>query len=196
MRALIRLLDAVLRRAYGVFEFCDDEDCLLRLQVTQVSHVLYLDGQVVEAGAPVLTIHLWNEHVPPIPSAGPNLAWASRMRRLFIASLHAVAGQVAHDPRLASVRAIGGATALFSPVERPGGVHLMQRLGFTVVPYHRPLGCFGEFWENLYSWWITWAFNAVSLRQRRLLRLQRSEIWMSVEDFLGRYGADRARRSE
>jgi len=196
MRALVRLLDALLRRAYGVFEFCDDEDCLLRLQVAKAPYTLHLDGRVVEAGETVLAIHLWNEHVPPIPSAGPDLAWASQMRRLFVESLRAVARRMAHDPRLAGVRAVGGATAVFPPAMHASGVRLMQRLGFTVAPYHRPLGRFGEFWENLYSWWIMWAFSAVSLRQRRLLRLQRSEIWMSVEDFLSRYGADRAQSSE
>ncbi|UCC64000.1 MAG: hypothetical protein JSV36_02770 [Anaerolineae bacterium] len=99
-----------------------------------------------------------------------------------------------HDPRLARVRAVGGASALFSPAERPGGVRLMQRLGFTVMPYHSPLGRFGEFWENFYSWWMMWTFNAVSLRYRRLIRLRRTEIWMSTQEFLDRYGTDSSNR--
>jgi len=189
MRALIRCFDALLRQAYGVFEFCDDEDCVLRLQIARAPHTLRLDSQVVDAGEPVLVLHLWNEHLPPLPLAGPDLAWATRMGRLFIASLRAVARQMKHDPRLASGRAVGGATALLSPAERPGGVHLMQRLGFTVMPCHSPLGRFGEFWENLYSWWLMWTFNAASLRHRGLMRLHRAEIWMLADEFLQRYGA-------
>ncbi len=190
MRALIRRLDALLRRACGVFEFCDNENCLLRLQITQASHTLHLDSQVVETGEPVLAIHLWNKHIPPLPPAGPDLAWATRTRRLFIRSLRAVASQMRHDPSLDGVRAVGGATALFAPGKRAGGAHLMQRLGFKVMPYHRPLGCFGEFWENFYSWWIAWTFNTASLRQRRLIHLHRSEVWMPAEEFLSRYGTN------
>jgi hypothetical protein len=67
---------------------------------------------------------------------------------------------------------------------------LLSWLGFVVQPYHSPLGSFGEFWENFYSWAIMWAYNAVSLRQRHLLQLRRSEFWMSIADFLRRYGAD------
>lgn len=188
MHTLIRSFDALLRWAYGVFEFCDDKTCLLRLQVTGAPHPLHLDGQVVDTDEPVLQLHLWNEHVPPLPTAGPDLAWAAQMHRLFVRSLHAVARQMRSDPRLARVRAVGGVTALFSPVEYRGGKRLMQRLGFTVMPYHRPLGGFGEFWENFYSWWIMWTFNAVSLHRRRLIHMRRAEIWMLAGEFLRRYG--------
>ena len=39
-----RCFDAWLRRVYGVFEFSQDVDCLLRLQVTRAPHALRLDG--------------------------------------------------------------------------------------------------------------------------------------------------------
>jgi hypothetical protein len=25
---------------------------------------------------------------------------------------------------------------------------MLEHLGFIVIPYHRPFGAFGEFWEN------------------------------------------------
>jgi len=53
-----------------------------------------------------------------------------------------------------------------------------------VFPYRSPLGRFGEFWENLYARWLMWAFNAASLRHRRLLRLRRDEVWASADAFL------------
>jgi YkoP domain len=188
MRALIRHFDAWLCRAYGVFEFSDDENCVLRLQVTRAPHTLHLNGQVVDAGASVLALHLWNEHIPPMPPAGTDLAWAALMKRLLIQSFRSVATQMRCDPRLASVRAVGGVMALLSPAEHPAGMYLMRRLGFTVMPYHSPLGHFGEFWENLYSWWIMWTFNAASLQHRQLVHLCRTEVWMLVEEFLSRYG--------
>lgn len=194
MRSLIRRFDALLRWAYGVFGFCDDHDCILRLQVARASHPLRLDSHVVDAGELVLALHLWNEHIPPLPPTGPDLAWAVQAQHLLTSSLRAVARQLRHDPRLAGVHAVGGVTVLLSPVEHPGGVRLMQRLGFAVMPYHSPLGRFGEFWENFYSWWIMWTFNTVSLRRRRLVHLRRAEVWMSVDEFLSRYGVNKTER--
>jgi hypothetical protein len=189
MRVLIRRFDALLSRAIGVFEFCDDSNCVLRLQITQKSRALCFAGQGVRAGEPVLGLHLWNEHIPPLPLAGPDLAWAAQMRRLFIHSLRAVAVQMTSDPRLARVRAVGGATTLLSPDSHSGGRRFLQRLGFTILPYRSPLGRFGEFWENFYAWWLMWTFNVASLRHRKLLHLHRSEFWMSAEEFLNRYGS-------
>jgi hypothetical protein len=193
MRALVRRLDGLLRRANGVFEFCTQEDCVLRLQLRGAPHQLHLsDGVEVRAGDPVVMIHLWNEHVPPLGPDGPDLAWASRMGRMLLGSYRAVARWLADQPRMANVRAVGGVTVLISPHGGGGSLRLMQRLGFEVLPYHvplgHPLGRFGEFWENLYTWWLMWAYNAASLRHRRLLRLCRTEFWMSARAFLERYG--------
>ncbi len=129
-----------------------------------------------------------NERVLPLPAEGASLVWAVRMQRLFAGSLRLLARQMQDDPRLAGVIAIGGVTALLAPADHPGGVRLMEHLGFTVEPYRSLLGRFGEFWENFYTWWIMWTFNAASLRGRRLVRLQRAEIWMSREKLLDKYG--------
>ena len=188
MRAFIRLIDAAVRRARGVFTFCEQEDCLLRLQLSRAGHELRFPGCRVPPGVPVLELHLWNEHVPPLPPSGPDLAWATKMRRLFLHSLRAVGRQMGRDRRLVSVRAVGGVTGLLSLDGNSGGVAGFERLGFTVLPYHHPRGRFGEFWDNLYAWWLMWAFNPVSLRSRRFSGLQRVEIWMPAEEFLSRYG--------
>jgi hypothetical protein len=188
VRALIRRFDALLSQALGVLEFCEDGDCVLRLQIARSRRTLCLTGQEVRVGEPVLALHLWNEHVPPLPQAGPDLAWAAQMRRVFIQSLRAVAAQMRRDPRLAGVRAVGGTTTLLPPDSHSGGRHLMQRLGFTIFPYQSPLGRFGEFWENTYAWWLMWTYNVASLRHRQLLHLRRAEFWMTADEFLNRYG--------
>jgi len=186
VRVLIRWLDGLLRRAGGVFEFCADGDCVLRLQRGRARHDVHLpDGAEVRRGEPVLLLHLWNERVPPIRPEGPDLAWAVAMRRMLARSLREVARWLAEHPGRREVRAIGGATVLAAP---GGGERLFRRLGFEVFPYHSPLGRFGEFWENMYTWWLMWAFNNASLRSHRLLRLRRAEVWISVGAFLERYG--------
>lgn len=188
MRALIRSFDHLVRRAADVFEFSDREDCLLRLQVAAAPRHLELsDGTTVRTGDPVLLLHLWNEHVPPMRLPGPDLAWAAKVHRMFFASAEAAAAWLVNQPALAEARAVGGATVLIALAGERGGKRLMRRLGFDVFPYRRPLGRFGEFWENFYTWGLMWAFNAVSLRHKGLLRLRRSEVWISMQKFLEQY---------
>jgi hypothetical protein len=189
MRAVIRRFDALLRRAYGVFEFCDDADCLLRLQVGEASVPLCLaDGNEVRRGDRVLLLHLWNEHVPLIGAAGPDLAWAVRAYRMWLPSLRAAARWLAEESGLPDVQAVGGVTVLAFPGGEEGGSRFLQRLGFALYPYRNPLGRFGEFWENFYAWGLMWSFNAASLHNRHLLRMRRTEFWMSAPAFLRRYG--------
>ncbi len=192
MRAFIRWLDSTLRRIHHVYEFTDDPRCVLRMQITITRHPLRLDGQTVGKGEPVLFLHFWNEHAPIIPATGPDLTWAMQMRRTFVHSLYGVGRQFIVDPRLATIRAVGGPTGVLIP----GGTsaaRLMERLGFEVMPYHSPLGGFGEFWENLYSYGLMYLFQPASFRHRRLFRLQRTEMWMTVDAFRSRYGREEPR---
>jgi hypothetical protein len=185
-RFLIRLLDAWLCRIYGVFEFYDAPDCILRLQVVRVKRTIRLPDLELQTGKPVLLLHLWNEKMQRFPSTGPDLAWAKVMERAFIESLKKAARYLSQDPRLVEVQAIGGVTILFP--SQPGDGSLMKRLGFTLLPYSSPLGRFGEFWENFYSWLLIWTYNPASLPSHRLMRLRRTEFWISKEEFLRRFG--------
>jgi hypothetical protein len=148
MRALVRRLDALLRRRLGVFEFCDDPECLLRLRLARAPHDLLLPDATVCAGEPVLELHLWNEQLPLPPRAGPDLAWAVRLHRLWVKSLRLVAQHIGSDAHLAGVRALGGSTVLADSEEVVGRYGLFRRLGFAVLPAKCTLGCFGEFWKS------------------------------------------------
>ena len=188
LRWLVRKLDAFLRSRTGVFDFCDDPDCRLRLQVAPAPHDLQLEDVTVPAGQPVLIIHVKNESVPRIPPSGPDLAWVKEMLRLLTRSLGFIARQMEVDPKLADVGAVGGATVLLYSGYHEGVARVLPRLGFKVFPYSSPLGRFGEFWENFYSWLLIWTYNPNSLRFRRLLRLRRSEFWISAEAFQRKFG--------
>jgi hypothetical protein len=194
VRTLIRRFDAFLARRYGVFIFTDEGDCLLRLQIARAPHRLQFASQVVKRGEPVLLIHLWNEHIPPVSPAGPDLAWAKTLQRAFLNSLRAVSVYMQKEPRLAEIRAIGGVSVLMFAGNRRSGERFMQGLGFTVMPYTSPLGRFGEFWENFYSWVLIWTYNPSGLRYRKLFGQQRAEFWIPIEKFLARYGGEPASR--
>jgi hypothetical protein len=188
IRALIRMLDAFLRRRTGVFDFSDDPDSFLRLQVTQAPHTLELKDTTVQAGQPVLIIHLRNESMPRFSEIGTDLATVKENLRIFLGTLSSIARQMEVDPRLAGTRAIGGSTILLYSGFRESTARVMPRLGFTILPYSNPLGRFGEFWENFYSWLLIWTYNPGSLRFRRLLRLHRTEFWISSGEFRRRFG--------
>lgn len=188
MKRVIRGFDRFLRWALGVFEFCNGPECLLRVRRVTLSHPVVLDGQVFPPGSVVIELHLWNEHLPPLPPAGPTLSWAVQTQRRLKNSFRALARQMPGDPRLADARLVAGITVLPLAGAHAGGVRLFEQLGFTILPYRNPLGRFGEFWENLYTWGIMWAFNAPTLAGRRLLGLRRSEVWMTTAELLRRYG--------
>lgn len=189
MRSLVRLIDRLLRRAQGLFVYWDDPACLFRAKIGQAPHRLQLPDGEIPAGAQVLELHFWNEHMPRIPPEGPSLELAVQGRRMLVRSLRQAAWTLEHDPRVTGVQAIGGATVLFAAGDGSAGEKLFTRLGFSEFPYQSPLGRFGEFWENLYTWGLMWAFNVVSVQQRHLLKLRRTEVWMSADAFLRRYGS-------
>lgn len=188
MRAIIRRFDAFLVRQYGLFNFLDEPECVLRLQIATASHRLYFPDQVVQPGEKVLVLHLWNEHIPPVSPSGIDLAWVKTMQRAFMKSLRAVGSYMQAEDWTTEIRAVGGITVLMFAGTRRSGERYMERLGFTVMPYKNPLGRFGEFWENFFSWALMWTYNPSSLRTRKLFGQQRAEFWMPTQDFLAWYG--------
>ena len=187
MKRVVRAFDRFLYRCQGVFVFWDHPDCMFRAQLTQARREIGLPGAVIPAGAEVLGLHFWNEHMPQIAPEGPTLAQAVRARRMILSTFRALAREMHRDPRMEGIQALGGATVLFAAGDGSGGDRLFTRLGFTVFPCRSPLGRFGQFWENVYTWSLMWAYNAVSLRQRKLLALERTESWITARDFLQRY---------
>ncbi|MGD0173236.1 MAG: hypothetical protein ABSC61_02185 [Anaerolineales bacterium] len=187
MRRVILSFDGFLRRQIGVFEFDDDPQGILRGQFSRTSYELAIAGRRIAAGSPVFFIHLWNEHIPAIPDAGPDLGWAARIYSRLIPSFRKLAGRLKTDSAYSGIEAIIGETVLVR--DDAGFINkLFLRLGFSIIPYRNPLGRFGEFWENFYSWWIIWAYNQASLRSHHMFKLRRSQIIISREDFLHRYG--------
>jgi hypothetical protein len=188
MRAAVRLIDTLIRKSEGVFEFSKDPNCILRLQLRRAAHSVTIGNARISKSEPVLEVHAWNERMPKLPEEGATLVWALQLRRQVIHSFKEVAKLMQQNHQYSQVQAVCGTSALFSFSEHIGGTRLMQHLGFTVMPYHRPLGRFGEFWENLFSWWLMWAYNDTSLHSREFWHLQRTEIWITADEFIRRYG--------
>jgi hypothetical protein len=188
LRLLIRRFDDWLSRIEGVEPFTDDLQVILRLQNGRAAWNIPLPEGRISTGSKVLILHLWNERIPPIPPQGPDLGWARRTQRLMLHSFRAVAQHIQKNSSLSDIQALGGVIAQINLEGSDGGRALLEHLGFSLFPYHRPAGAFGEFWENFYTWWLMWTYNPASVRHRTIWNLQRSEFWMTKEEFLKRYG--------
>ena len=127
-------LDHWLCRRRGVFEYSLEPLVLFRLEQQRADDTLVLaDGTCVSAGAPVLVLHLWNEHVPLMGPDGPTVAWAHKMSRGMCASLHELVRFLARRADLSDVR------ALYADMRVSGAAHALRaarsmgRYGFETV---------------------------------------------------------------
>jgi hypothetical protein len=188
-KAAVCGLDTLLRRAYHVWEFTQDGNCILRVALgTSAKDMTLSDGTRIEKGELVGELHLWNEHLPRMDEEGPSVEWALKAYRLWRVSLKKLTAYLENDPQFESVRAFRGETAFLK--EALEGSGLFERLGFDVLRRDRgdKLRRFGEFWENFYTWWLIWTFNPGSLRKKKLFHMERAQLWISRQALLERYG--------
>jgi hypothetical protein len=190
-RWTVRRFDAFVRRVKGVFEFTQDQGCMLRLGRERCRHAVHLaDGTILSPGDPLLEIHLWNERIPPMPPDQPDVAWSVRFVRRWVYSLKLVAEYWRSDPTLAQVQALHGVFALPSDEQQIWHERTMRTLGFEVVrPEWTLWRRFSDFWQNVYNWAILWTYNPASLRVRRLRHMERCGLWMSRARLMEKVGA-------
>ncbi len=186
MRFIIRAIDRYVRQRTGVFEFCDDPGCVFRVSIGVSRVPLRVTDGEIPPGTRVLELHFWNENIPPMARTGPTLSWAVKFRRMVASSTRLMAGAMKKDPRLAGVQAVGGVTPLFAPGAGSALERIFIRLGFTIKQHQNPRGRFMEFWEEVYAWFLMWAF--ANGNHPNLRGLRRSDFWMSTDDFLRLYG--------
>jgi hypothetical protein len=134
LETAVYALDRWLRLRRGVFEYSLDPQCFFRLEQRRADEALMLaDGTRIRGGAPVLVLHLWNEHVPLMGRSGPTVAWAHKVSRAICASLQELVRYLAQRPDLSDVR------ALYVDVRVSGEDHALRaarslaRFGFEIA---------------------------------------------------------------
>lgn len=187
-------VDGMLRAYYGIYEFTDDPDCLLRVGLSHArASVSLSDGTSVEVGEIVGTLHFWNEHMPRYSSKGPDLGWASAVRGRVVYSLRAFSDYIESAPAWREVRAIRTETALPA---RLGAIQIgrvFQRYGFEPVPTDPSLCArLHGLGECFVLWGLTRAFNPAALPRQPFLR-DRHELWISRNTLLLRYAKRNSR---
>lgn len=187
----VHAVDVMLRRFYGIREFTDDPKCLLRISREVSPHAVTLEGGGrIAAGDRLLELHLWNEHVPPFPSDGPNIAWATTMRRLMDHSLSLLALQLATRSEFAEVRALHAVTPFASRGSRHRVARLARRFGFEPVdPACRTWRQkIHQAASNILVVGLVWAYSPQSLRRSNLVR-DYVDLWVSRETLIAHYAA-------
>lgn len=187
----VRGVDSLLRQRLGIQEFTDDEECIFRISIGDAPRaVLLSDGLSVREGDPVLQLHLWNEHLPPMPSEGPSTAWANLMKRRMRQSLAAVADHLERERQFGAIIALHGSPPFASRLGAAQMVRTAERFGFDVIdPNGQPelRERIHEIFDSMLLWGLMWAFNPAGLRSKGLLR-HRYQLWISRHKLLRCYG--------
>jgi hypothetical protein len=185
-------LDVMLRRCYGIHEFTDDPDCVIRISLGVACFPVALsDGTEVHVGDRIGVLHLWNEHLPRFPSRGPDLCWASDMRRRVRRSLERLTDHMEAHPDWRDVRALRAEAAFVSRIGAFQLSRVAERHGFEMIAapasVARQLHDLGE---NFLLWGMARAFNPAALRRCRFIR-DRHELWISRRRLVARYARQR-----
>ncbi len=189
---LVRGLDVLLRRYYHIREFSRHDECLLRLAIGISDRDLTLsDGTRVVQGQPIGELHLWNDHIPPIPENGPDLAWALAFRRRLARSFKELAAYVESDPQYQHIKAFRGEISFGGPYGLVRMTQVVEHWGFDLVDRNSSGWLWqrlADFGANLYAWGLIRAFNPTSLEGEGLRELRRDQLWISRATLTRKYG--------
>lgn len=179
-------IDRSLRRAKGIFEFCEDDECILRIGlIASETRILLPDGTQLRPKDPIIDLHLWNERMANLAPAGSSLAWGAAFRTRLRASLAFLAEYMRSDPELRDVKACRARVAFLRDrrIQRAA-----RHMGFVAaVPDQSLPDHVHEFLEVFLIYGLTWVFNPDALPHKACLP-QRSYLWMTRGELFRRYG--------
>ncbi len=190
-RAGVRVIDNILSRYYGVFEFTSDPACILRLSRSRSPRDVTLpDGRRIQKGDALLVMHFRNEQLTAAQRGGVSLGWGLVFARGTSHSLRLLAEFLATRHEFHNVRAIYADFGFVQEDRMEQMQRLTTRLGFDFIPRERPGWDVRQraFWDNIFSWWLMWTFNPASLAGKSFTHIRRAELWMTRARLMQKYG--------
>ena len=185
-------LDKWLQRRQGVVEYSTHPQCVFRMQVGRSHRRLLLrDGTVLRRGQRIVHLHLWNEHIPPVPATGTTIRWARQMQRGMAIALRELAKYLAARPELGDVAAICADVPCGTQAQAHQLSYIMAHYGFETIPEHDPVPLrerLHRFGDNILISLMVRAQNSVALRPDTLRRV-RVPIYLSRRGLAARFGS-------
>jgi ceramide glucosyltransferase len=187
----VKGIDSLLRLALGVREFSRDAGCLFRISLAHAAEETDLkDGTHLQPGDELIELHYWNDHLPPIPRGGPDLAWGMSFHRGVVHSLHQLADFVQHEPRYDGVKAVHADFVVASANQLRFFSRMTRMLGLEFTEPEPPRNWAGR----LHAWGdrmlrrlLAWTFNPNSLKHGAEPPARR-QLWISRQVLMMRYG--------
>jgi hypothetical protein len=186
--ALVRRVDATLRRHYGIREFTDDPMCILRLSRERAWRGLLLsDGTPIGPGEPVGELHFWSEHMPAFAHDGPNLGWAVETSRQLRRSFALLAAALARDPLWLDLRAVFARWAFAGAFDATHQRRLIDEFGLDIIAPDRTISHrIHDLMQDFLLWGMLRAFNPGALHSHGFFR-SRQELWISRPGVLAHF---------
>jgi hypothetical protein len=192
-------LDRWLRQRQGVYEYSDDALCIFRAQRGRADCAFTLsDGTHIRPGEPVLNLHLWNEHVPPMGQSTVDMAWAREFTRRVELSLRALARHLRWNRSLDGIVAIRGDMRLGTAEQSGQLARLAGRYGFEPAGnggFDLGLTTLQRLAENIFICMLVLATNPVALRAP-VLRRHHKLVYLSRAVLETRYAPTAPLRHE
>jgi YkoP domain len=189
LRGAILRLDRALRKSQGIYEFCQDDHCLLRIAITEAKREVALpDGRAVRAGDSVVELHWWNEHVALLLAGRPTLARAKLLAALVQNSFKLLGEYVATAPEAKNARFIHAHAVLPVRNRRSELARVVRRYGFCAI--RRQSGGIErvhDFFEDYLVHALQWAFHP-GTPAKRSRTMNRVDLWTGRAEFMVRYG--------
>jgi hypothetical protein len=189
---IIASIDRKLRAQQGIVEYSACPRCIFRMQLVSNTQTLILpDHTVIPAGARLIDLHLWNEHIPPFSGKGPTLGWARRVSADLELSLRELARLLAEDSALEDVAAISAKLAFGSAQQSEVIAHLAERFGFlrAIGPknaHSSPAQRLHQAGENILISLLVISHNPAALRPDSLWR-SRVRVFLSRRRLMDRF---------
>ena len=187
-RIAVQFLDRTLRFILGIVEFCDREDCILRIATRRAPADVCIPGRIeLKWSDKVVELHFWNEHLPAAYRGESPLSWAVRFRKQVRLSLSLLATQATTDPSIASAKAFYARLVLPLDGRSSKCRNVANAYGFSVSgPPRLVFQELHDLFENLLIRALLWVFHPGNLMLRHA-SLERVYWWISREDLLRRY---------
>jgi hypothetical protein len=185
-------LDRWLRNRHGIYEFSNRSDCLFRLEQRRADRAIVLsDGACARPGEPVLELHFWNEHMPPMGRRGPTVGWARHASRAIDGSMCELAHYLSRHAELAGVSVLYGDMRLGNARQTRQFKRIIARYGFEPAPPDLRQGTLHRIGDTILVLLLVLATNPIALRHAPL-RAYRRRVYLSRAVLEARYRGRRA----